>query len=326
MNAAVVAAALALSTANARPITLPEAYKAALQRSETIARDRESLAEINARIDEIWSAVKPRVSFFATEQVQDTPAGSSGLASSFSQRYRPQAGISAHQPLFSGFREFMAAKAASAQSEASRSDLRRSEQKLYADVAAAYLDLLSIQKEISTRLEIADLTGGRIKELRQRERVGRSRTSEVLAAESLLSQVESDVASARGRERVAQFNLRFITGLDGELLPAEVSVSSPAALADYLKRAGSRPDVEARRRDSDAARFNVDVYKRQNWPTIAADGNYYVKRPDGFQRDIKWDATLSLSLPIYFGGAISAQTEQARAKSRGADLDFARTQ
>ena len=322
MNAAIIAAAVALSTPTARPITLPEAYAVALKRSEKIAQDREALAELNARIDEIWSAVKPRISFFATEQVQDTPPNASGIASSFSQRYRPQAGFSAHQPLFSGFREFLAAKSAAAQSDASRLDLRRAEQRLYADVASTYFDLLSIEKEIATRLDIADLTTGRIKELKQRERVGRSRTSEVLAAEAQLSQLESDVASAKGRERVAQFNLRFITGLAGDLLPAEVAVATPAELSDYLRRVETRPDLEARRRDVDSARFNVDVYRRQNWPTLAADGNYYLKRPDGFQKDIKWDAMLSLSLPLYFGGVIGAQTEQARARSRSADLAF----
>ena len=66
--------------------------------------------------------------------------------------------------------------------------------------------------------------------------------------------------------------------------------------------------------------------RRQSWPSLAADGSYYVKRPDGFQRDIRWDATLSLSLPLYFGGSISAQTEQARARGRSADLAFALAQ
>lgn len=322
VNAATFAAFLAVSTPAAKPLTLPEAYAVALRRSERLAQDREALAEVNARIDEIWSAVKPRISFFAIEQVQDTPAAAAGIASSFSQRYRPQAGFSAHQPLFSGFREFLAAKSAKARGDSARHDVRRAEQSLYADVATHYLALLSIQKEIATRLEIAELTADRIKELRQRERVGRSRKSEVLAAESQLSQVESDAASARGRYRVAQFNLRFVTGLETDLLPLDVAVATPAALSDYLARAEARADVSARGRDVDSALLDVAVFSRQRWPTLAADGNYYVKRPDGFQRDIRWDATLSLSLPLYSGGAFNAQTEQARARSRAADLAF----
>lgn len=312
--------ALVSSSSAPRGIGLTEAFTFALQRNERLAQDREAVNEALSRIDELWSLVKPRISLVGSEIIQDSPGASAGAVSSFSQRYRPQAGFSAHQPLFSGLREYLAVKAARAQSESATLDLRRAESRLYEDVAAAYLGLLGVQKEIAARREIADLTGDRIKELRQRVGVGRSRKSEVLAAESQLSQVESDLAATLGRERVAQFNLRFVTGLDTDLGPADVSVDAPADLDSYLGRSLSRADIEARRRDLDAARFGVDIQRRQSWPTLFADGNYYLKRPDGFQKDIKWDATLSASLPLFSGGGIAAQTEQARARSRSAEL------
>lgn len=308
----------ALSSATTRPITLEEAYRVALQRNEQLAQNREAVAELIARIDELWSSVKPRVSLVGSEIVQDSPGDLGGFAASFAAQSRPQAAVNVHQPLFSGLREFLAVKSAHASKESAELSVRRAEQRLYQDVAAAYLQLAAVQKEIVVRQDIAVLTNDRIRELRSRERVGRSRRSEVLASESQLSQVESEIAAARGRERVAQFNLRFITGLDTDLLPADVSVSTAPSLEDYLRRSLTRADVEAKRRDADAARYNIDIQRRQMWPTLAADANYYLKRPPGFLSDIKWDATLSASLPLYWGGAISAQTRQAEARERSA--------
>lgn len=308
----------AVSTATTRPITLEEAYRVALRRNEQLAQNREAVAELIARIDELWSSVKPRVSLVGSEILQDSAGDLGGFAASFAAQSRPQAAINVHQPLFSGLREFLAVKSARASKESAQLIVRHAEQRLYQDVAAAYLHLAAVQKEIVVRQDIAVLTGDRIRELRSRERVGRSRRSEVLASESQLSQVESDIAAARGRERVAQFNLGFITGLDTDLLPAEVSVSTAPALEDYLRRSLTRADVEAKRRDADAARYNIDIQRRQMWPTLAADANYYLKRPPGFLSDIKWDATFSASLPLYWGGGIGAQTRQAQARERSA--------
>ncbi|MBI4423544.1 MAG: TolC family protein, partial [Elusimicrobia bacterium] len=285
------------ATAPVRALTLAEAYAAALARSERLAQDREAVREHLARVDELWSAVKPRVALFGTETLQDTPRDSGGITNSFAQRSRPQAGFNLRQPLFSGLRELLAVRAARAETESARLDARRAEQRLYQDVAAAYLELLSVRRELATRAEIIELTGGRIEELRSRARIGRSRKSEVLAAESQLSQVESDAAAARGRERVAQSALRFITGLEAELAPAEVSVEAPGSLAAFLERAAARPDVEARRREAEAAELGVELQRRLSWPTLGADANYYLKRPAGFLRDIRWDATFSASLP-----------------------------
>lgn len=307
------------ATATLRPITLGEAYQAALARSEELARSRETLNETLARIDELKAAVKPRFSLVGTEILQDAPADTGGFTNSFAQRSRPQAALNVKQPLFSGFREFLAIKATRAQGEAARLALKRAEQSLYEDVAGAYVGLAEIQREIASRQEIAGLTADRIRDLKARERIGRSRKSEVLAAESLLSQVESDIASARGRERVAQFSLRFITGLAEDLSPAEVAAAPPAPLQAYLDEARGRADVEARRKDVEAAGFSVSLQRRQAWPTIGAEANYYLKRPKGFQQDIDWDAAFTAAIPLYLGGSIGAQARQAEARKRSAE-------
>jgi outer membrane protein len=313
------ARAASTDTPVGRPITLSQAYGLALARSEELSQRRHGVEELEQRIRELWSNVKPRLALTGTQTWQDTPGETGGASSSFTQTSRPQAAVTLHQPLFSGLREFLALKATRAQDEAAQLQLKRAQELLYQDVAAAYVNLLSLHLEMRSRQALIDLTEDRIKELRSRERIGRSRESEVLAAQSQQAQAVSDLEAARGQERTAQAILRFLTGLEEDLFPADLPVPGPELLQPFLDRARRRADVSARLKDVDASRSSVSVQSRQRLPTVSFDGNYYLKRPTGFSEHIRWDAILSASLPLYYGGAISAQTGQAKARLASAE-------
>jgi len=295
-----------------RPITLDEAYAAALKRSETVAQKGETYAQIMAQIDQLWSEIKPRINLNAQEQIQDTPGPNVNFPLPANN---PTVAINGHQPLFTGLRDYLAIKAGKAQGESADLALQRAKQLLYQDVTNAYLNLLQSRRDIKTHEEQVKLTADRVKELKNFEDIGRSRKSEVLAAESQQAQDVADLETARGSERVQQATLRFLTGIEEDLAPQEIAV--PAFTGDikpFLDRANSRPDVEAARKDVEYADLYVHINRRQYWPTIAVDGNYYLKRPRTFSEHVNWDMTFSGSLPLYWGGQIAAQTRQAEAQ------------
>lgn len=316
-------AAASTGTVAGKPISLEEAYKLSLTRSEQLAIQGQGVAELEARISELYSNVRPRVSVIGSHLWQDEPDGGGGFATNFAQRTRPEARVNARQPLFSGFREFLAVRSAKRSVEAGELDLLAAKQKLYQDVADAYLRLLGVHQELETRRRVVEHTSDRAEDLRQRERIGRSRKSELLAAESQLAQTVADLETAKGDEREAQWALRFLTGSEEDLAPADVALPAAPAIQDYLSRARARPDVEARRKEAEALRLATRSEGRQRWPTIAAEGNYYLKRPTGFTETIKWDALVSASLPLYAGGQISADVAQARARERAAEQKLA---
>lgn len=262
--------------------------------------------------------MKPRLGLAATDILQDVPGAVSGFSSIYSQRHREQAQISGHHTLFTGLREYLAVRQAKAQTASAEFTLRRARQLLYQDVVSAYLDLLAVHHEMGIRQAILDTTDARIKELRQRERLGRSRRSELLAAESQRAQVAAQLDTARGTEALAQLKLRFLSGIEDDVAPAEVSPPAAEALDRYLEAARSRPDVEAARRSRDAAVYPVAIAARQRWPVVNLDGNYYLHRPPP-QDMIKWDVSFSLSLPLYDGGITSAQVREAEAARRSAE-------
>lgn len=317
MKAILLAALLSpLPASAARPLTLDEAYKLSLARSEELVQRGADHDILVAQAQEILSRAKPSVSLRGTESIQDIPAGASGL---FLQRYREQAWVAVNQPLFSGFREFLAFRSAKESGEAGALRLQRAKHLLYRDVADAYLTLLGGQDEIRIRASVLDNTAQRMKDLRARLEVGRSRKSELLAAEAQHDQAVAEVEQSRAAERRAQFELRFLTGLEEDIEPAPLGdAPPPPALEAALARSRARADVEARRLDASAAERNVKVVSRQRWPTLALDGNYYLKRPPSFTDKVKWDLVISGTLPLYGGGETTAQVRQQEARTRAA--------
>lgn len=312
MRALLLAVVLPLPAAAARPVTLPEAYALALARSEDLVQAGAQYEEVEARARELIAATMPSISLNGTLQFQDIPPGSSGL---FLQRRRDQAWVSARQPIFSGFREILAYRSAKDQGESARLGWERAKQLLYQDTARGYLDLLDARREIAIRRALVDNTEDRVRELKQRLQVGRSRRSELLAAEAQLAQALAQVEQSRAAERVAQSMMRFLTGLDEDLAPAELSDPGPLPPTDAaLARASARPDVEAKRREVEAAERNIAVVSRQRWPILFADANYYIKRPPSFTDKVKWDAALTAEIPLFSGGGTGAQVRQRRAR------------
>ncbi len=310
--AAVLAAARPAAASDAKPLTLEDAYSAALKRSEEIAERGQSYAQVMAQIDELWSAVKPRLNLVGSHEWQDTPGPNVNFPIPANQ---DNVAITGHQPVFAGLRDFLAVRAAKAQGESAELALARAKQLLYQDVAKAYLDVLQSRHAIATREAQVTLDEGRIKELSSFVDLGRSRRSEVLAARSQRAQDEADLATAVGQDRLRQATLQFLTGLDGDLAPAEVAApDAPADVAAFLTRAAGRPDVEGARRDLQYSDIYVTMQGRQYWPTVALDGDYYLRKPQTFSKNVHWDATLSATLPFYNGGLFSAQIREAKAQ------------
>lgn len=303
----------------ARELSLGEAFSLATLRSEELALRAEGVAEIDARVDELWSLVRPKVTLKGSEFIQDSSdGGQTGVAGTFNRRSRPEAKVTAHQPVFAGMREFLTLKAARKEGEAAELELKRARSLLYVDVARAFADLLRLQQEITIREALAAITADRVKELEDRVRLGRSRRSEVIAAETQLAQIEARLEGARGSERVAQESLRFLTGLSEDLKPSGLSVPPGEPLDGFLSRAALRPDVEARRLQVEAAGLIARSAARERWPVVGLDGNYFLKRT-GFQEDIRWDATLTAELPLYWGGGIGAREAQSETRRRAAE-------
>ncbi len=293
-----------------RVLTLPEAFSLALKQSEAIAQSAATADAARARVDELTAAVLPVFSLNASELLEGVPAD-------VARRDTPTVGVSVHQPLFSGFKEFSALKAGRSMSRSAALDLLRAEHLLYQDVAQAFLQVAQLQKDEETRAAVLSITRDQQKEIQQREHIGRSRKSERLSVEALVANLEATLVDEHRQERQAQRELRFLTGLKEDVTVQVPDIPTTPSLEDALKRAAGRPDVSARRMDFEGAGFTLDAARRDYWPTITLDGDSYLLHT-GTLKNVDWDLLFAGHWAFYRGGAWKARRNEAAAAQRGA--------
>ncbi len=320
----ILALAWPLPPATAEPepaLTLADCYALALKQSEVVAIHQELINEAEARLIQARSGILPRASFESTDKRQD----GSG-ASAFTLRHVPERRFAFSQPLFSGFREFAAMAEMKAERRQRIFEKTRAEQLLLIDVAEAFYLLLEQREDLGTLEMIRGTLQERIDELHGREQLGRSRPSEVVSAEAQLLRIEAEEERVRNQETIARQTLEFLTGRDQIRVLKDTAPSSPAIHdeSSYLVSAPTRPDVQAAQEAARAAQSQISVARADLWPSAHAEGNYYVERA-GVAKDIAWDASLVVSIPIFEGGQVHGAVRQANAQEREAELQTAQT-
>jgi outer membrane protein len=315
--AALLSAASGLKAAPV--LTLDQAYASALKQSESYASQKELLVQAEERFHQALGSILPAVSANGNWFAQDPngiPASSANPQLAWQTTYK----LSASWPLFRGFREYAALREAGALVRSQRWADQWAALQLYRDVAQAFYLVTAEQADLRTLEDEVGLYGKRIVDLKQRVRIGRSRTTEVLAAQSAQASLLAQKQSAGAQLVAAQQLLAFLTGLpEDTAVTAEVPGQEPASLDHYLGLTASRPDVKAAEENARAAGSAVWVAEGAHLPNVDAGANYYFQRP-GLLQNVTWDAQIAVTLPLFLGGTVVSQTKQAESQARQADL------
>lgn len=308
LSAAAAPRAQEFSTATMRSITPGAAYALASAQSEALSRQAEGLRQLEAAERGLAAAFRPVFEATASQSRQQN-------ALSATRGY-----LSGRYNLFSGMRDYLAAKAAASRTGAAALDLERARQQLYLDAARACLDLYAAQEEVAIRRAQMDVTSRRIAELEARVEIGRSRAGEVLAARTQLAQDSASYLGAAGAERLAQQALKFLTGLSEDLAPRPVFPSREAPLEEYLRLALLRPDLAAARKAAEAYDHLAELQARALWPTVDLAADYYLVRRPMPNPENRWNGSVTAAVPLYTGGSAAAARDSALAAKRAAGL------
>lgn len=298
-----------------RSISLDQAYRLTLKRSETLAESEEAVKQSLAQVEQLVSALMPQVSFGATQFLQESP-NIPGLAFIDITNYHEEA-FTATQTLFDGFREYLAYKAGKLGVKSAQLTQARAESLLYQTVAQAYTNLLMLQKQIQIQENTIQTMRDQVNFLQYWRKIGRARDSDVLSAASQLAQFKSQLELTRGQEAVGQELLRFLTGDDAKFLPEDIPLPSLEPLQSFLDKAYHREDVEAARSNLESAQDQTKIYRRSRLPTVTAGGDYFLNNVP-FAGNTHYDGNFKLTVPIFDGGLISGQIRQAKAAERSA--------
>ena len=304
-------------------LTLEEAYRLALTRSEDIGIRQESINIAAAHFYRAFDVILPSVHYEYTNMQQDAPegGGTDGTFTGNSFRRTTQGQkITFSQPLFSGFKEIAALQGAGAEKNQRRFEMRRAKHLLFIDVSEAYYALLQARKDEDILGEVRELMKKRQQELEERAKLGRSREAEVQSAVAELKLLEADLETARQVEILARQLMEFYIGrpLDEPLMDALLPAHE-SAKPDFAKLAEQRDDVRALREAKLLSDKNVLAAQSDLFPHVTLDGNYYTERV-GFQRDIDWDLLLTIDVPIFDKFNTYADINVAGAQRKTAEL------
>jgi outer membrane protein len=309
-------------------LSLEECYRLALIQSEIVAIQKEAIARATAQIFNAASQGLGNVDFIIDRTFQDSQqsnlSGGSSSGTSLGDPNVHESKFAISQPLFQGFKAIGALTGAGSYKREQTEAWIRAKELLYTDVARAFYNVLRYEKEIVINQGIHELLEKRIKELEDREKIGRSRTSEVITAKTNLKILEADLAAARGALATVRYLLEFLTGteLGGRKLEEETSEEvSAQTLTEHLKMAAGRSDVQAAKQAVKTAWRGILVAQSGFWPTITLNHNQYMRR-EGLLANLDWDTLIRFDVPLFSGGETIGQVKDSVSVLKQKKLSF----
>ena len=299
--------------------TLEHCYKLALERAESLQINQTSIQAAQARYDELVASLYPLISANASHELSDTDRASNNSSNNSSanrsrNRSRFLAGVSVEQPVFSGFRDFLLAASADQDIAALRLDDIRTRQLLYSDVAQAFYQIEYYEEDLKELSQTEKVLIERIKELEQFVTLGKSKQSEMLTAQSDISDIQVQSSQSRGLLRAAREMLGYLIGQDATQLRIDPQIKPflKEALDVYIARAIDRADINASKSREISKSKQKIASERETWGSVALQGNYDpIDAPSG---DSSSSVRLNFDLPIFDFGRIDARTRQRQAE------------
>lgn len=296
----------------ADPLSLEDCYQLALIQSETVAIQKEAISRATAQVFNAASQGLGDVDFIVNRTIQDHQK-SNLTGDSIGDPNVHESKFTISQPLFQGFKAIGALSGAGSYRREQTEAWIRAKELLYMDVARAFYNVLRYEKDIEISRDIHELLQQRIEELENREKIGRSRASEVITAQAKLKVVEAEIAGTQGALATARYLLEFLIGteLEGRKLEEETSEEiSSQTLKEHLKMAATRSDVKAAEQAIKTAWRGILVAQSGFWPTISFNHNQYMRR-EGTLSNLDWDTLFKIDVPLFSGGETVGQVKDS---------------
>lgn len=307
-------------------VSLNESFQAAVEKTEPVATAETSEAQADARLDQARGAFFPTIALNSTYQRQQipNPATTSGVNKSFTIPDQWNARVTFAQPILHGFGEYAQYRRSSADLEAQKATVELARVTLFRTVSTTYYDVLAKEADLKNLKSLLDTMGRRVKELKERVQVGRSRESELLSAQAQSASLLAQVASAQAALDQSRQTFSATTGLDRNSdLNGELPQIALKEITDYEQELPKRPDLRAANHRTKMAEESISVSRAGHFPSLDFAANYWLRRT-GPQAGIKWDIGFTLNIPVFQGGVVTAVVTQAFEAKKLAELDAAR--
>lgn len=331
-----IAASLSILGAWAGPTraeTLAEAIARAYQSNPTLQSQRYELRALDDAYVRAHAGLRPSAELQITGDYVDNRAGDATqalrlVADPLSGRRlesnQGQARIVIEQPLYSGGQASGAVDLAALRIRAGREALRGAEGDLILQVIAAYADVRRDLESLAVRRANLAALERQLDIVQARQEAGEVTRTDVAQAQAQLEAVRTQIALAQVQFQASRASYAALVGDDpGELEPEPALPLLPAALdaAFDLAEAGN-PDLAQAKLAEQQSRRQADLAKSAGRLAVSARTSYgstgelapfYAQ-----DQDVAWTASISVTKPLYAGGAYQASYHEALNRN-GAD-------
>ena len=233
-------------------------------------------------------------------------------------------------PIYSGGAVRNAIAAAKERVEAGQADLRNAESTLFANVVAAYMDVLRTEALVALAANNVAVLRTNLEATGDRFQIGDLTITDVAQSRSRLAVAEGELQSAEANLIAARETyIRLVGQQPGELAPPPPLPGLPATVGEAIVSAlENNPNLEAAKQRAEAAGFDTKAAGAGRLPTVGlfVNGQYsdFYGTLGGpvaaqfRQAETTANAGVRVTIPIFQGGLPAARQRQAGARESAA--------
>ncbi|PZU09873.1 TolC family outer membrane protein [Sphingomonas sp.] len=245
-------------------------------------------------------------------------------------------GVNLSYPVFQGGRVRNAINAAEARVIAGRADLRTSEGNLFTQAVSAYMNVIRDQSVVELNASNVRVLETNLRASRDRFQVGDLTRTDVAQSEARLAIARSQLATAQGNLTGSRETYRQVIGKWPEKLDQPPPLPKLPATADEAVQIAlsNAPSIASVTASTQAAGYDVRTATAARLPVFSVTGgtsysDYLNTRAQSAgqskEQNYLFDQTvgqnrigLSMTIPLYQGGSVSARVRQAQALENAA--------
>lgn len=299
--------------------TLDQAFMQAYTSNASIQAGEAELRAAGFGVQSAKSGYKPQVSFDAGIGTAHNDFASpffSGI-STFPQNIKT-AGLTITQPLYMGGQTSSNVDAARANQSSQQAKLSATEEQVFLNVVKAYSDVVRDQAVVKLEKNNLTVLNKQLQATQAEHQNGEVTHTDVAQAEARVAEAQAALIQARGSLTESRAAYLRVVGTGPQSLEQpSLPTPLPGSEAQAVQLSGENFPVLAARFAQNAAEQQVQSATGKLRPQIALTGQLLEARDPqvGFSRIDTRSIMLTLSVPLYSGGELSAQKHAAEQRA-----------
>ncbi|MGH8397310.1 MAG: TolC family outer membrane protein [Gammaproteobacteria bacterium] len=313
-----LSAAVAMTAPALRADTLAQAFAQAYDSNVAIQAQQAQLRASGYDLENAQAGYKPQVDLGAGIGTSHNDLSSPLFPISTYPLNTKTAGLTITQPLYTGGQVSSNVNAAESSQSAQLASLNATEEQVFLDVAVAYMDVVRDQAVERLEQNNVEVLNQQLDATQAEFENGEVTHTDVAQAQARLAGAQASLIQAHGVLAASRATYVRVVGSEpGVLQQAALPESLPADQVDAIQLAKNNYTVLAARFSENAAQQQAEVVAGRQKPSVALTGQVLEQLdPEiGFDRVDTRSIMLTLSMPLYAGGALEAEKHAAQQRA-----------